>query len=181
LAGFVHSYIDKYEAERAAKRVAGVAGIANDLEVRLRKLDERPDPEIARDAIAAIKAQLPLSWKKIKISVEKGWITLEGKVEWHYQKDTAATAVRGVKGVKGVSNLITIVPRLPATEIKRKIEEAFRRSAEVDASRVTVEAHGSEVILKGSVRSWAERDEAERAAWAAPGVTQVQDRLTLSP
>jgi osmotically-inducible protein OsmY len=181
LAGFVKNYADKYEAESAAKRVAGVLGVANDIEVRLPSVDERPDPEIARDAVAAIKSQLPISSEHIKVVVKNGWVTLEGKVEWQYQKNTAENAVRRIKGVKGVSNLIQLKPRAQPSEIKRKIQEAFRRNAEIDANRITVEANGSEVILKGAVRSWIEREEAERAAWAAPGVTKVEDRIVVSP
>src|ERR1700687_5221857 len=111
LAGFVKSYTDKYEAEAAAKRVAGGIAVANDLEVRLPSVDERPDPEIARDAVAAIKSQLPISWEKIKITVKNGWVTLEGNVEWQYQRQTAENAVRHVKGVRGVSNMIQLKPR----------------------------------------------------------------------
>jgi osmotically-inducible protein OsmY len=181
LAGFVKNYADKYEAESAAKRVAGVLAVANDIEVRLPSVDERPDPEIARDAVAAIKSQLPISSEHIKVVVKNGWVTLEGKVEWQYQKNTAENAVRRIKGVKGVSNLIQLKPRAQPSEIKRKIQEAFRRNAEIDANRITVEAKGSEVILKGTVRSWIEREEAERAAWAAPGVTKVEDRIVVSP
>ena len=180
LTGFVHSYSDKWDAERAAKRVVGVVGLANDLEVRLQGADERPDPEIARDAVAALKTQLPISWEKIKVVVRNGWITLEGEVQWNYQRDTAHNAVRWLKGVKGVSNLILLKPAVAPSEVKRKIEQAFRRSAEVDANRITVEANGSEVVLKGTVRSWAERQEAERVAWTAPGVTKVDNRLVVS-
>jgi osmotically-inducible protein OsmY len=181
LAGFVKSYTDKYEAETAAKRVAGVRAVANDLEVRMPSVDERPDPDIARDAVAAIKSQLPISSENIKVVVKNGWVTLEGRVEWQYQRSTAENAVRRIKGVKGVSNLIQLKPRAEPSEIKRKIEEAFRRNAEVDANRITVEANGGEVILKGTVRSWVEREEAERAAWSAPGVTKVEDRIVVSP
>ena len=181
LAGFVPSYSDRIEAEAAAKRVAGVLAVANDLEVRLPAIDQRPDPDIARDAVAALKAELPISHDKIKIVVKDGWITLEGAVEWQYQKTSAEAAVRKVKGVKGVTNVITVKPKVEPSDLKRKIQEAFKRSAEVDANRITVEANGSEVILKGTVRSWIEREEAERVAWSAPGVTRVEDRIVVSP
>jgi osmotically-inducible protein OsmY len=181
LTGFVKSFTDKYEAEAAVKRVAGVVAVANDIEVRLPSINQRPDPEIARDAAAAIKSQLPLSADKIKVVVNNGWITLEGQVEWQYQRTTAENTVRRIKGVKGVNNTIWIKPVAQPSEIKRKIQAAFRRNAEVDSNRIIVEADGSVVTLKGTVRSWMERDEAERAAWAAPGVTSVVDQIVVSP
>jgi osmotically-inducible protein OsmY len=181
LAGFVRSYTDKYEAEAAAKRVGGVVGVANDIEVRLPSVDERPDPEIARDAVAAIKSQLPISSERIKVVVKNGWVSLEGQVEWQYQKNTAENAVRRIKGVKGVSNLISLKPRAEPSEIRKKIMDAFKRNAELDANRIVVETNGSEVVLKGTVRSWIEREEAERVAWSAPGVTKVEDRIVVAP
>jgi osmotically-inducible protein OsmY len=177
LAGFVHSYSEKYAAEAAAKRVAGVGGVANDLEVRLPAIDERPDPEIARDAVAAIKAQLPLSADRIKAVVKNGWITLE----WQYERNIAENAVRRVKGVHGVTNSIVLKPRAQPSEIKQKIADALKRNAELDAERIMVETSGNKVILKGTVRSWIEREEAERVAWSAPGITQVEDRIAVSP
>ena len=184
LAGFVKRYSDRLEAEIAAKRVAGVKAVANDIEVRLPAIDQRPDPDIARDAVAALKTELPISYDRIKVVVRDGWVTLEGAVEWQYQKTTAENAVRKVKGVKGVTNVVTVKPKVEPvepSELKRKIMEAFKRNAQVDANRVTVEAHGSEVILKGTVRSWIEREEAERVAWSAPGITKVEDRIVISP
>ncbi len=181
LAGFVKSFVDKYSAEAAAKRVSGVAAVANDLEVRLPRIDERPDPEIARDAVTALKSQLPISSERIQVIVKSGWITLEGQVEWQYQRTTAENTVRRIKGVKGVTNSIKLEPKAKPSEIKRKIQEAFRRNAEVDSARIDVEAEGSVVTLKGTVRSWMEREEAERAAWAAPGVTSVIDQIVVSP
>lgn len=181
LTGFVHSYTDKFQAEAAAKRVSGVVGVANDIEVRLRNIDQVPDPELAREAVAAIKSQLPISYEKIKVVAEKGWITLEGTVEWQYQKQDAEKALRHLKGLKGFTNLITLKPQVQPSEVKRKIEEALKRNAEIDAKHIIVEAHGGDVVLKGTVRSWIERDEAEQAAWAAPGVMKVEDRIAISP
>ncbi|MEA2780395.1 MAG: hypothetical protein QOK29_1939 [Rhodospirillaceae bacterium] len=181
LAGFVRSYDEKLDAEAAAKRVSGVLGVANDIEVRLPNIDRRPDPEIARDAVAAIRHRLPVAAEDIKVTVEEGRVTLEGEVEWHYQREGAERAVRRIKGVKSVNNRIRLRPKWEPAEIKRKIEEAFQRSAVIEAERITVEADGGDVIVRGTVRSWAEREEAERIAWAAPGVRNVENQITVSP
>lgn len=180
LTGFVRSYPHKTQAERDTKRVAGVTGVANDIEVRLPTIDERPDPDIVRDAVSALKTELPFSAENIKVIANSGWLTLEGAVEWNYARERAQSAVKRVRGVKGVTNSVTVKPKVAPYEVRRKIEDAFRRSAEIDASRITVEADGSEIILRGTVRSWTERAEAERAAWAAPGVTKVDNRVTIS-
>jgi osmotically-inducible protein OsmY len=180
LTGFVRSYPQRMQAERDAKRVAGVVGVANDIEVRLPVIDQRPDPDIVRDAVSALKSELPYSSENIKVIAKDGRLTLEGTVEWNYARERAEKAVKRVRGAKSVTNSITLKPNVAPYEVRRKIEDAFRRSAEIDASRITVEANGSEVILRGTVKSWAEREEAERAAWAAPGVTKVDNRVTIS-
>ena len=181
LSGFVRSYAQKFEAEQTAKRVNGVRAVANDIEVRLPIFNQRPDPEIARDAVAEIQNNLPYSSDHVRVVVRDGWVTLEGSVEWNYQRERAEQVVRRVRGVKGITNLIELQPRVPPVEVKHKIEEAFRRSAELDANRITVETEGGVVTLRGTVRSWAERQEAERVAWATPGVVRVNNLITISP
>jgi osmotically-inducible protein OsmY len=181
LTGYVDSYVKKYNAERAAKRVAGVKAVVNDLEVHLPVSSERTDEDIARAAVRALENRITVPRDRIKITVREGWITLEGEVDWQYQKESAESAVRYLSGVKGVSNLIAVKPRISPSpaEVRSQIEAALRRSAELDAERITVETQGSKVILRGRVRSWAERDEAERAAWRAPGVTLVENLITV--
>jgi osmotically-inducible protein OsmY len=149
--------------------------------VRLPSLDQRPDPEIAREAVSALKAQLPLSSETIKVIVKAGHVMLEGAVDWQHQRTTAQDTVRRLRGVRDVTNLHPGEPKVTPSDVKQKIEEAFRRNAEIDAGHVLVEAAGSKVVLRGSVRSWAEREEASRAAWAAPGITKVDNRIAVSP
>jgi osmotically-inducible protein OsmY len=179
LTGFVRSYPQKRTAERAAKRILGVQGVANDIEVRLEALDAVPDPVIARDALAAIKRELPAFEDKIKILVRNGRITLEGQVDWWYQYSTADRAVRHVRGVVGVSNLLTVKPAVAPADVKRRIEDAFRRSALIDAGHILVESNGGQVTLRGKVRSWVEREDAQHTAWSAPGVTAVKNEIAV--
>jgi osmotically-inducible protein OsmY len=181
LTGYVDSYVKKYNAERAAKRVAGVKAVVNDLEVHLPSSSERTDEDIARAAVRALEDRITVPRDRIKITVREGWITLEGEVDWQYQKESAESAVRYLSGVKGVTNLVIVKPRVSPSpaEVRTQIEAALRRTAELDAERITVETQGSKVILRGRVRAWAEREEAERAAWRAPGVTQVENHITV--
>jgi len=179
LTGWVDSYTKRWVAEEAAHRVRGVKAVANDIEVRLSSGAERNDTDIAAAAARALEWDAFVPVDKIDVTVSKGWVTLKGEVEWQYQKQDAELAVGRLAGVKGVTNLIIVKPRLTPSELKAKIEQALVRSAELDAKRITVDVVGSKVTLKGTVRSWAEKQEAERQAWLAPGVTSVDNRITI--
>jgi len=177
LTGTVDTYMKKWRAEEVAHRVNGVIAVANEIQVR--SIGERTDSDIAAAALHALSWNSTIPQDKVHITVDKGWITLKGDVEWQYQRQEAERVVRRLLGVKGVSNLITVKPAATPADLKRKIEDALVRNAQVDAERITVEVQGSKAVLKGKVRSWAEREEAERVAWLAPGITSVDNQISL--
>ena len=179
LSGIVDSFSLKLSAERAAKKVAGVRAIAEDIQIGVSPAYWKTDTEIAEAALDALKWHSAVPEEKIKIKVEDGNVTLEGEVEWDYQRTSALSAVQYLSSVRSVNNLITIKPRLDSFDLEQKISAAFRRNATVDASKINVSTIGNKVILTGKVRSLIESEDAEDVAWAAPGVYDVDNKLTV--
>src|ERR1700730_3537744 len=178
LSGFVCSFWELDAAEKAAKRVYGVRAVADDLEVKL--FWQRTDPEIARDAIRVLESHVSIPSDQIKVTVKNGDVRLEGTVDWEYQKNLAQSAVKKLRGVTGVVNQIEVKPQVSPSDVQEKIEEALRRSAELDARRIRVEVDCTEVKRHDTVRSCSERQEAERAGWSAPGTTKVENHITVN-
>jgi osmotically-inducible protein OsmY len=180
LSGFVNSYSKKIAAENAAKRVKGVKAVAENIEVRIGTDGQRNDTQIAEAAVNAIKWNTQVPDERIKIKVESGWVTLEGNIDWQFQKEAALNAVKDLTGVKGVTNLITVAPSaIDLSLVEKNIRRALQRNADVEANNIQIKAVGSKVILKGETRSWAEKQEVERAVWSSPGVIEVEDDLLI--
>ena len=180
LSGYVHCFPEKWAAERAVKRVLGVKAVAEEIKVILPGSAERTDVDIARAAETALEWNTMIPHDRVKVMVEDGKITLEGQVDSNPQKVAAQNALHYLTGVKGVDNRITVKPTAKPAEVKTDIEKALMRYAQLDARRIRVEALGDQVTLHGSVRSWSERQEAEDAAWAAPGVVKVTNNITIT-
>lgn len=179
LTGFVGSYPEKRAAEGAAKRVAGVNAIAEEIEVRLPGGSERTDAEIAKAAVSVLQWNISVPRDALKVIVEHGWVTLEGDLHWNYQKLAAENSVKHLLGVKGVTNLIRIEAVIDTADLKAKIEQALLRNAQLDANQIKLESADGKVVLRGQVRSWAEREEAEHVAWSAPGVKKVENAIII--
>ena len=181
LSGTVANYAETYRAIHAAERVAEVKAVTNGIKVELPSMHQRDDADIAQAVVNALKWHVWVPHDAIKVKVEQGWVTLEGTVDAKFRRESADNAVRYLTGVKGLTNLIIVnQPAINSSEVKTKIENALRRATELEAKDINVEVNGNKVILRGHVRSWAERSDAERAAWAAPGVGQVEDHLTIA-
>jgi len=183
LTGWVDSYTKKWVAERTAHRVRGVRAVANDIEVRMPSSIDRTDSDIAEAATRALQWDAFVPIERLDVTVSRGWVTLQGEVEWQYQRRAAERAVRRLSGVRGVTNLIALRPRITPSpdDLRQRIEDALARSAETDAERIRVEVPGEQIVLTGTVRSWSEKEEAERVAWSAPGVTSVDNRIMVDP
>jgi osmotically-inducible protein OsmY len=181
LRGDVKTYAEKAAAERVTLGVYNVKAVANDLNVHLRDLHQRTDTEIAQAIVSALKWNTYVPDERISVAVSNGWVTLKGHVDWEFQRAAASNTVRDLTGVRGVSNTISVEPRASVPDVKAKIEAAFKRSAEIDARRINVAVADRKVTLTGNVHSWFERDEARQAAWAAPGVREVEDHIAVTP
>ncbi|MBY5344437.1 BON domain-containing protein [Rhizobium leguminosarum bv. viciae] len=179
LTGRVSSYSEKQTAEGVVKRVKGVRGIAEEIEVKVFSAYETSDEDIARRAANLIDWNVSVPKDTVQVKVQKGWVTLTGKVEWQYQKNAAAETVRDLGGVVGLSNLIEIAPRVSAADVKKRIEDAFKRDAELESQGIRVEVSGGSVTLRGKVHTWSERRAAERAAWSAPGIKTLNDQIAV--
>jgi osmotically-inducible protein OsmY len=163
------------------KRVTGVKAVAEDLTIKLPGTAARSDADISQSVVSGLRFNVALPPNRVQATVENGWVTLEGEVEWQYQKRAAENAIKYLMGVRGVTNSISIKPRVSAADVKAKIESAFARRAQLDANQIRVESTDNKVILRGSVHSWDEKDDAEQAAWAAPGVTKVENNVMVIP
>jgi osmotically-inducible protein OsmY len=181
LTGHVASYAEKIAAEHSVERVKGVKAIAQEIEVRFSGQPKRADDEIAQRALDILKWSVQVPVDSIQVKVEKGWVTLTGAVEWQYQKQAAESAVRQLSGVRGVTNIIEIEPHVAVSDIHQKIMDSLKRNAEVEADSIRVVVDNGKVILEGKVKAWYERNLAERAAWSAPGVKEVEVRLSVGP
>ena len=180
LTGHVATYAQKLTVEDVVRRVKGVRGIAEEIEVRPFGTNRTADDEIAKRAVNTINWHTSVPNNAVQVKVEEGWVTLTGKVEWQYQRTAAAEAVRDLAGVIGVSNQIAIKPHASAQDVKKRIEDALKRNAELEAQAIKVNVlDGGRVRLEGKVQAWSERSAAERAAWSAPGVSTVEDRITI--